>query len=89
MNDIENISQINDLNDIKTVGKISDLEKALNSKTFKEFQRLSEKLFLEKKLKDNDFNILRTANEIEIQRSHVYNKIESLEIVIPGRINSI
>ena len=79
MNDIENKPEKTGFN---SIDQIID-----QCQTLKEFQKLTEKMFLSKKLKDNSFNILKTANNIEIQRSLVYNKIESLEIVIPGRIN--
>lgn len=43
---------------------------------FQEFKDFAEKEFIEKKLKKNNWNITKTAEEIDIQRSHLYNKIE-------------
>lgn len=43
---------------------------------FQEFKDAAEKEFIERKLKKNSWNITRTAEEIDIQRSHLYNKIE-------------
>lgn len=43
---------------------------------FQEFKDFAEKEFIERKLKKNGWNITKTAEEIEIQRSHLYNKID-------------
>lgn len=43
---------------------------------FQEFKDYAEKCFIEEKLKKNGWNIAKTASEIDIQRSHLYNKIE-------------
>ena len=43
---------------------------------FQEFKDFAEKEFIERKLKKNGWNITKTAEEIDIQRSHLYNKIE-------------
>ena len=43
---------------------------------FQEFKDYAEKEFIERKLKKNGWNITKTAEEIDIQRSHLYNKIE-------------
>lgn len=52
--------------------------------TWKEFKQLSEKNFLEFKIRENDFNLAKTAREIDLPRSNLYKKLESLEIVLPG-----
>jgi two-component system nitrogen regulation response regulator NtrX len=44
--------------------------------TFEEFKLASERLFLETKLIENDWNIKRTAERLGMQRSHLYKKIE-------------
>ena len=43
---------------------------------FQEFKDFAEREFIEKKLKKNSWNITKTSEEIEIQRSHLYNKID-------------
>jgi two-component system nitrogen regulation response regulator NtrX len=43
---------------------------------FQDFKDYSEREFIEKKLRKNKWNITKTAEEIDIQRSHLYNKIE-------------
>src|SRR5262245_23533133 len=44
--------------------------------TFDEFKDLSEKLFLQHKLAENEWNVKRTAEALGMQRSHLYKKIE-------------
>ncbi len=43
---------------------------------FQQFKDQAEKLFIEKKLKLNHWNVAKTAEIIGIQRSHLYNKID-------------
>jgi len=43
---------------------------------FQDFKDYAEKEFIERKLKKNNWNITKTSDEIDIQRSHLYNKIE-------------
>ena len=49
---------------------------------WKEFKARSEKAFLEKKLEECAFNVARTAREIGLPRSNLYQKIESLGIMV-------
>ena len=49
---------------------------------WKEFKAQSEKAFLEEKLKEFDFNVAKTAREIGLPRSNLYQKIESLGIMV-------
>ncbi len=44
--------------------------------SFEEFKQKSERLFLEKKLNENDWNIKRTAESLGMQRSNLYKKID-------------
>ena len=44
--------------------------------TFEEFKGTSEKLFFQKKLEENDWNIKRTAESLGMQRSNLYKKID-------------
>jgi len=53
-------------------------------KLWKEFKLLSEKRFIEEKLKQYNYNIAKTAREIQLPRSNLYKKIESSGIIIPG-----
>ena len=47
---------------------------------FQSFKDYIEKLFIEHKLRKNSWNVSKTAEEIDIQRSHLYNKIEKYEL---------
>ncbi len=47
---------------------------------WKEFKAQSEKAFIEEKLKEFDYNVAKTAREIGLPRSNLYQKIESLGI---------
>lgn len=48
--------------------------------TLAEYRDHQEKLFLAHKLKINNWNVSKTADEIDIQRSHLYNKIEKYQL---------
>lgn len=48
-----------------------------------EFQNESEKIFLVKMLNDYDYNISRTADALQIQRSHLYKLINKYNIPKP------
>ncbi len=56
----------------------SDLIDSSNS--FQEFKEKSEKAFILKQLNENDWNISKTAEALNIQRSHLYNKIKKYGI---------
>lgn len=47
---------------------------------FSEFRDMAEKLFIESKLVQNEWNISKTSEEIGIQRSHLYNKMAKYDI---------
>jgi DNA-binding NtrC family response regulator len=65
---------------------LSDFDKFLHSPiTLHEFQDKSEKVFIEKKLRENNWNISKTAEALNIQRSHLYTKIKQYKIEIPSR----
>jgi two-component system nitrogen regulation response regulator NtrX len=52
-------------------------------KLWKDFKAYSEKYFIEEKLKQYNYNIAKTAREIDLPRSNLYKKIESSGIIIP------
>ncbi len=58
----------------KTSAVLSESIFAIN--TFEEFKATSERLFLQKKLEENDWNIKRTAESLGMQRSNLYKKID-------------
>lgn len=47
---------------------------------FQDFKEYAEAIFLESKLRKNSWNVAKTAIEIDIQRSHLYNKIEKYNL---------
>ncbi len=47
---------------------------------FQDFKDHMEKMFIEHKLAKNGWNVSKTAEEIDIQRSHLYNKIEKFDL---------
>ncbi|PAU95758.1 Fis family transcriptional regulator [Aliifodinibius salipaludis] len=51
-----------------------------NMESFQKFKESAERLFLLRKLKENDWNISQTAEAIDIQRSHMYNKMKKYNI---------
>ena len=50
--------------------------------TLKDFKETAEKLFLLEKLKQNKWNIARTAKRIKTPRSNLYKKLEQYKIAI-------
>jgi DNA-binding NtrC family response regulator len=59
-------------------GHMSDLISLSNS--FQEFKEKAEKAFILKQLELNNWNIARTAELLDIQRSHLYNKMKKYGI---------
>jgi DNA-binding NtrC family response regulator len=57
---------------------ITDIIQESNS--FQEFKEKAEKAFILKQLEANNWNISKTAEILDIQRSHLYNKIKKYEI---------
>ncbi|MEM7048063.1 MAG: sigma-54 dependent transcriptional regulator [Acidobacteriota bacterium] len=55
-------------------------EAMLAVKTLREFRERSERLFIVKKLDENDWNVTQTAQSIETPRSNLYKKMENYEI---------
>lgn len=47
---------------------------------FQEFKEHIERLFIESKLKKYSWNVSKTAEVLDIQRSHLYNKIEKYDL---------
>lgn len=64
----------------------SEMDKLINSdSTLRDFQDISEKIFIEKKLAENNWNISKTAEALDIQRSHLYTKIKQFNIENPDK----
>lgn len=61
----------------KQQGSGNQLEMLLDQfDDFQAYKDQAEKIFIEKKLKQHQWNVAKTAESIGIQRSHLYNKIE-------------
>jgi len=58
-------------------GKSSNFDKFTN---FQEYKDYAERDFIKYKLEKNNWNVSKTADEIEIQRSHLYSKIEKYSL---------
>jgi len=52
---------------------------------FQDFKDYIEKEFIEHKLKKNGWNVSKTSEELDIQRSHLYNKIEKFDLKRNGQ----
>ncbi len=77
--DKRNISK-KDIEFLFSTGKTS-LENIIDdSNSFQEFKEKAERAFIIKQLNANDWNISKTAEILEIQRSHLYNKMKKYEI---------
>jgi DNA-binding NtrC family response regulator len=50
------------------------------AESFQHFKERAEKEYLVQKLEENDWNISQTAKAIDIQRSHMYNKMKKYDI---------
>lgn len=62
-------------------GESGDLDELLEqSLTFQEYKEKAERHYLIKKLEDHDWNVSATADAIDIQRSHIYNKMKKYDI---------
>jgi two-component system nitrogen regulation response regulator NtrX len=48
----------------------------LDAKTFSDFKERSERLFLQQKLREHDWNVSETARVLDMPRSNLYKKIE-------------
>jgi len=66
-------------------GKTANLEDMVNQfEKFQDFKDYAEQVFIDAKLRKNAWNVAKTAQEIDIQRSHLYNKIEKFNLKRKG-----
>ena len=61
-------------------GKSSIKDILSESNSFQEFKEKAERAFIIRQLNANDWNISKTAEVLDIQRSHLYNKMKKYEI---------
>jgi two-component system nitrogen regulation response regulator NtrX len=70
----------NDIKHLITSGK-SEIDEFLDvGNSFQEFKEKAEKAFILKQLEANQWNISRTSEILDIQRSHLYSKMKKYEI---------
>lgn len=69
-----------DIESLFVIGKANFNELIDQSNSFQEFKEKAEKAFILKQLKANDWNITKTAEILDIQRSHLYNKMKKYGI---------
>ena len=68
-----NIGATNGTANSNQTNATTNYEKFTNFQDYKDF---AEKEFIKYKLEKNNWNVSKTADDIEIQRSHLYSKIE-------------
>lgn len=77
-------NKINEEDVLKYVGSVSTQDDPVQIferyEKFQDFKDYMEKQFIQFKLKKNNWNVSKTAEELDIQRSHLYNKIEKFEL---------
>jgi DNA-binding NtrC family response regulator len=56
-------------------GGLHPFEEALGAGTFQDFKERAEKIYIEERLREFNWNISRTAEAMNIQRSHLYTKM--------------
>jgi DNA-binding NtrC family response regulator len=69
-----------DIEFLFTTGQSSMDDIIEDSNTFQDFKEKAERAFILKQLKINNWNISKTAETLEIQRSHLYNKMKKYGI---------
>lgn len=75
-----------DLLESKEGAFLSEFDKFISSDiSLHDFQDQTEKLFIERKLRENNWNISKTAEALNIQRSHLYTKIKQYNIENPEK----
>jgi two-component system, NtrC family, nitrogen regulation response regulator NtrX len=75
--------QVIDVADIEKLSTSSSQlfsESIFSCPTFEEFKEMSERLYIEKKLRENDWNIKKTAESIGMQRSNLYKKLDRYKL---------
>jgi two-component system, NtrC family, nitrogen regulation response regulator NtrX len=69
-----------DIEFLVSAGKANMDDIIEGSNSFQDFKEKAERAFIVKQLKANDWNISKTAEVLEIQRSHLYNKMKKYSI---------
>lgn len=70
------VIELTDIQFLLPAGKQNVDELILESNSFQEFKEKAEKAYILKQLELNGWNISKTADMLDIQRSHLYNKMK-------------
>ncbi|MCE1187532.1 MAG: sigma-54 dependent transcriptional regulator [Ignavibacteria bacterium] len=70
------VIEVNDVEFLLPAGKRDVEELILTSNSFQDFKEKAERAFILKQLELNGWNISKTAELMDIQRSHLYNKMK-------------
>ena len=62
------------------------LQEALGAETFQDFKDKAEKIYIEERLREYNWNISRTAEAMSIQRSHLYTKMRKFGLTKDRKI---
>jgi two-component system nitrogen regulation response regulator NtrX len=62
--------------DVAAAAPQTDFDQFTN---FQEYKDYAEREYIKFKLEKNNWNVSKTADDIDIQRSHLYSKIENLD----------
>jgi two-component system nitrogen regulation response regulator NtrX len=61
------------------------LDEAMQAPTFQDFKDRAEKVYIEEKLREHNWNISNTAKALDIQRSHLYTKMRKYGLMKDGK----
>lgn len=77
------MSQANIIDDKEPLNAIEEKSDFYNYRTLKDARKNFESCFILKKLEANSWNVSKTAEELDIERSNLHRKIKSLGIEMP------
>ncbi len=72
--------KLNDIDFLLPVEKVSIDDLISESSSFQDFKDRAEKAYILRQLEMNGWNISKTAEDLDIQRSHLYNKLKKYGI---------
>ncbi len=76
----KDIISVSDIEHLLPNSKIKNDDLLNISNSFQEFKEVTERAFILKQLELNNWNISKTAEILDIQRSHLYNKMKKYDI---------
>ncbi len=76
--------QVDDVENVIGAAAQDSQDQTSEAKTLQDFKDRAERLFLEQRLKANNWNISQTADELDMQRSNLYRKMEKYGLRPPA-----